>query len=93
MTDTGISLKFASPSGIPMIVRHISTPVTTCPIASHQPARTNQMMLPISEPAPASGRFTSVRPNGQRQNSAMRADAIPNGMVMIRMNITSATMA
>ena len=88
-----MSLKFARPSGIPMIVRHISTPVTTCPMASHQPARMNQMTFPISEPAPASGRLISVRPNGQRQNSAMRADAIPNGMVMIRMNITNAVMA
>ena len=88
-----MSLKFASPSGIPMIVRHISTPVTTWPIASHQPARMNQMTFPTSEPVPASGRLTIVRPNGQRQNSAMRAEAIPNGIVMIRMHITSATTA
>ena len=48
------------------------------------------MTLPISDPAPASGRRTTVRPNGQRQNSAIRADAIPNGMVMIRTNMISA---
>ena len=76
-----------------MIVRHISTPVTMWPSASHQPARTNQMMFPTSEPVPASGRLTIVRPNGQRQNSAMRAEAMPNGIVMMRTNITSATTA
>ena len=76
-----------------MIVMHIRTPVITWPIASHQPASTNQMMLPTVEPAPASGRRTIVRPKGQRQNSAIRADAIPNGIVMMRMNITSATTA
>jgi hypothetical protein len=32
-----------------------------------------------------------VRPNGQGQKSAIRAEAIPNGMVMIRTNITTAT--
>src|SRR3954470_11038027 len=51
--ETGISLKFAKPRGMSMIVRHMSTPVMTCPRASHHPASTNQMMLPISEPAPA----------------------------------------
>lgn len=29
VSETGISLKFARPSGMPMMVRHISTPVTT----------------------------------------------------------------
>jgi hypothetical protein len=47
----------------------------------------------MSEPAPASGRRTSVRPNGQRQKSAIRALAIPNGIVMIKRNMTSATTA
>src|SRR5262245_29331837 len=93
VSETGMSLKFASPSGIPMMVRHISTPVMRWPSASHQPASTNQMMLPMTDPAPASGRRVMVRPNGHRQNSAMRADAMPNGMVMIKTNITSATMA
>ena len=63
------------------------------PSASHQPASTNQMMLPISEPAPASGFFTSVRPNGQRQTARSAPTATPNGIVMIRMNITSAATA
>ena len=51
------------------------------------------MTLPMSDPAPAPGRRTSVRPNGHRQNSAIRMAAIPNGIVMIRMNITSAATA
>ena len=88
-----MSLKFARPSGIPMMVMHMNTPVTRCPMASHQPARMNQITFPTSDAAPASGRRTSVRPNGHRQNKAMRADAIPNGIVMIKTNITNATTA
>ncbi len=34
--------------------------------------------------------FTSVRPNGHRQNLAIRSAAKPNGIVMIRMKATSA---
>ena len=93
VSETGTSLKFASPSGIPMIVMHITTPLIRCPSASHQPARMIQMTLPIIEPPPALGLRTSVRPNGHRQNSAIRPEAIPNGIVMIRMNITSAAKA
>ena len=51
------------------------------------------MMLPIVDPAPASGFFTIVRPNGHTQYTAIRAAATPNGIVMIRMNITSAAIA
>lgn len=41
---------------------------------------------------PASGRLTTFCPKGQSANSAMRNDAIPNGMVMIRMQqMTPAT--
>jgi hypothetical protein len=47
----------------------------------------------MKDPAPASGRRINVRPNGHRQKSAIRAEAIPNGIVTIRMNITSATKA
>ena len=46
-SETGISLKFASPSGIPMIVTHSATPVTRCSRASHQPHRTSHRTLPI----------------------------------------------
>ena len=45
--ETGISLKLAIPSGIPMIVMQSRIPVATCVSASHQPASTNQRMLPI----------------------------------------------
>ena len=47
------------------------------------------MTLPMAEAAPASGRLTSVRPNGQSAKLAIWNDAIPNGIVMMRMNITS----
>ena len=57
-------MKFASPSGMPMIVMHSATPVTRCTSASSQPNKMIQMMLPISEPTPASSRGTVVRPNG-----------------------------
>src|SRR5215469_16229107 len=43
----GISLKFASPNGMPMMVRHNAMPATRWPRASSQPSRTIQMMLPI----------------------------------------------
>ena len=33
--ETGVSLKFASPSGMPMIVKHSSIPVRRCPSARH----------------------------------------------------------
>ena len=65
MSDTGTSLKLAMPSGMPMIVMHIATPVRMWPIASHQPARTTQTTLPRNEPTPAVGLATIVRPNGQ----------------------------
>jgi hypothetical protein len=52
-----------------------------------------QMMLPMVEPAPASARRTITRPNGHRQKAAMRSAAIPNGIVMMRMNMTSAASA
>ena len=32
-----------------MIVTHIAMPVTTCPIASHHPATTTQITLPIAD--------------------------------------------
>jgi hypothetical protein len=36
-SDTGISLKFAKPNGIPIMVRQRSTPDVRCASASHQP--------------------------------------------------------
>ena len=76
-----------------MIVMHIAIPVIRCPSASHQPARTIQITLPISAPVPAPGLRTIVRPNGHRQNSAIRPAATLNGIVMIRISITSAANA
>jgi hypothetical protein len=51
------------------------------------------MTFPIAEPAPASARRTTVRPNGQRQNRAMRMAAMPKGIVTMRTNIASAAKA
>ena len=41
-------------------------PVSRWPIASHSPANTNQMTLPIADGAPAVGLRSMVRPNGHR---------------------------
>ena len=54
-------------------------------MASHRPANRNQMTLPMNDGAPASGLFTIVRPNGHNAKPAIRNEAMPNGMVMIRM--------
>ena len=75
--EIGMSLKFAKPSGIPMMVRQSSTPETKCAIASHQPQSTNQMMLPMPDATPASARLTTVLPNGQRAKPAIRSEAMP----------------
>jgi len=50
---------------MPMIVQHKITPLMTCEIAIQSPARTNHKMLPIVLAAPAPGRLTTERPNGQ----------------------------
>ena len=54
-------------------------------MASHNPAKMNQMTLPMNDGDPASGLLTIVRPNGHSANPAIRNDAMPNGIVMIRM--------
>jgi hypothetical protein len=54
----------ASASGIPTIVSAIATALTRCPIASHTPHSSSQMMFPISAPVPAPGLSMMVRPNG-----------------------------
>ena len=46
---TGISLKFPSPRGMPMIVRHRTTPAIAWTNASHQPQKMNQRTLPTSD--------------------------------------------
>ncbi len=73
-----------------MIVMQRAMPVIRWPSASHQPARISQITLPIAEAAPASGRLTSVLPNGQSAKTASLSACRPNGIVMIRMNISSA---
>ena len=54
-SETGISLRLASASGMPMIVMAIATAVTTWPMASQMPNRMTQMTLPISAPGRGSG--------------------------------------
>ena len=50
---------------MPMIVRQSRMPAVRWPSASSQPTRMIQMMLPMSEPMPASLRIWIDRPNGQ----------------------------
>jgi hypothetical protein len=66
VSEIGIILKFAMPSGIPMIVMHSATPVITCAMASQMPAKMIQMMFPNVDPTPAVSRRMMVRPKGQR---------------------------
>jgi hypothetical protein len=58
--ETGMSLSFASRSGMLMMVTHMSRLVMRCPSDSDHPAVRNQMMFPMSEQAPASGRRSRV---------------------------------
>src|SRR5205807_2961856 len=78
-SETGMSLKFARPSGIAITVRHSRTPVMRCPIANHQPHKRNQTTLASADAAPASLRLTTVFPNGHSAKMPMRSDAMPNG--------------
>src|SRR5262249_18458065 len=59
-------LKLPTPSGMPMIVMHKSTPTTRCSSASHQPANRNHRMLPTGPEARMSrsrpGEDASERP-------------------------------
>jgi hypothetical protein len=68
---SGISLKFATPSGIPITVMHSNTPANACSIASHRPDRTNQTTLPtrLGDCEPPS-RLTTDRPKGQSAKPA-----------------------
>src|SRR6476660_3779582 len=51
-SDTGMSFRFAIARGIPMIVTASAIAVSTCPSASHQPAKMIHTMLPIIDGAP-----------------------------------------
>jgi hypothetical protein len=73
---------------MPMIVIAKKNAVTTWASASHQPASTSQMMFYSTEPAPAVGFFTTVRPKGHSEYPASLKACTPNGIVMMRMNIT-----
>ena len=72
---------------MPMIVMARKNAVMMWASASHHPASTSQMMLPITEPAPAVGFFTTVRPNGHSEYPASLKACTPNGIVMMRMHI------
>jgi hypothetical protein len=60
------------------------------PSASHHPQKTNQRTSPMTEAAPASERLTTVLPNGHSANTAMRSEAMPSGIVMIKTKQTRA---
>ena len=90
ISDTGMSLRLASASGMPTIVAAIATALTKWPIASHKPNSSTQMTFPISAPVPAAGLSTIVRPNGHNAYEAMRSDAKPKGIVMMSKKLTSA---
>jgi len=64
-SDTGTSFTLASPSGMPMIEMNCAMAAVMWPSANHQPATMIQMILPIVDATPASGRRTTSRPKGQ----------------------------
>jgi hypothetical protein len=54
-------------------------PVIRCASASSHPNKTIQMTLPMIEGAPALGRRTILRPNGQSAKAAILKHANPKG--------------
>src|SRR5579862_822797 len=58
------SFRCAQANGRPIMVIASTSASSRCPIASHQPAKTNQTMLPSTLRTPASGRGTISWPNG-----------------------------
>ena len=82
-SETGINLRLASASGMPMIVMAIATALTKCAMASQMPNSITQMTLPISVNGWAPGFSTMVRPNGHSAYEPMRSAANPNGIVTI----------
>jgi hypothetical protein len=63
-----INLKFARPSGIPMMVKHKTMPVMMCRSARYQPSHTNQMMFPTSRTCRAYLPVVSGRRTGRGSN-------------------------
>src|SRR5699024_12339492 len=85
MSETGMSLMFAQPSGMPMIETNSGIDVTTCPMASHTPATTSQMILPTVVTMPAGLVSMTSRPNGHRASLPIRKESMPQETVMMSM--------
>ena len=84
-------LKLPTPRGIPMIVRQRRTPVSRCASANHQPASTNQRMLPITLIALCRARALNERPPERPEGVAPSFTAcLANGIPMIVIAIKSA---
>jgi hypothetical protein len=89
MRTIGISLNAWMPNGIPMIVMHRITPPMRQFTASHKPPKMIQRMLPMMRSGLATRSvYSTCRPNGHSANPASLNAWMPNGMVMMRMNIT-----
>ena len=81
----------AHAKGMPMIVTASNTAVIRWPSASHQPASTSQMMLPMSPNGPVprswrleySARETAFRPNGNNVYEAMLKAARESGRAVL----------
>ena len=63
---TGMSLRFATARGIPMIVTAWKKAVITCSREIQNPATKNHTTFISAEPTPASGLRTTTRPKGHR---------------------------
>ena len=91
-SETGIILKLAMPSGMPMIVRHIAMPADHVADREPDPGDDDPDHVADHRHRAGGGLAHQVRPNGQSAKLAMRNEAMPNGIVMIRMQqITPAT--
>ena len=71
-SEIGISLKFATPSGMPMIVRHSAIPVVRWPSASHQPANDDPDHV-AEQRARAGARLVDHRPPERPQRVSRRS--------------------
>src|SRR5437868_14530216 len=77
---------------MPMIVIASPSARTRWMIASHQPANTNQMMLPKTLSTPASGRDPLSWLNGRKVQGALRNAEKHHGMPLLVIAIFSAAM-
>jgi len=62
---TGIIFNDTIALTMPTMVTAWAIAAMTCPSASHQPQKTNQMRFMMPEPTPALGRRTTALPKGQ----------------------------